>query len=152
MRNSDDERPVETVVAELREGMVQQRALLAGMEEKAGLQELERKCHIDEPVAVPPARLRFLGGVIVWLRKAVYHGVIKWCVRPARFRQNEFNRLSQGLDLFQRTRQILNEVDSLLPAFTFHLSENDHHFFNSSTDERKSSDKLLFRCSDCSPL
>jgi len=92
MKSSDDERPVETVVAELREGMVQQRALLAGIQEKAGLQELEQKCHIDEPVAVPPARLRFLGGVIVWLRKAVYHGVIKWSVRPARFRQNEFNR------------------------------------------------------------
>jgi len=109
---------VAVVLEELRSSVRQRRAELAASgaeseEAAAQLAELRQHEFVQEPRPVSPRR--GVGGLIVWLRKAVYHLFVKWFARSVLQQQNEFNQAAASIlaGAVERERELRREVGRL---------------------------------------
>jgi len=103
------------VLEGLRSAVRQRRAELAASgaeseEAAAQLAELRQHEFVQEPRPVSPRK--GVGGLIVWLRKAVYHLFVKWFARSVLQQQNEFNQAAASIlaGAVERERELRREV------------------------------------------
>jgi hypothetical protein len=110
-----EEQDVADVLARLRAGVRQRRAELATVsagtdEARFKLAELTAKEFIQEPMAVSPRPV--IGRALVFLRKAMFHIVFKWYMRPVLEQQNAFNQTVGRLiqDLVQSEERLAKQL------------------------------------------
>jgi len=77
------------------------------------LATLRQSEFVREPEPVSPRR--GIGGVVVFVRRAVFHLFLKWYTRGVLQQQNEFNRVASGLlaDLLERQQELRRELATL---------------------------------------
>jgi hypothetical protein len=115
---------VAEVLERLKAGVRQRQAELATItagtdEARFKLAELTAKEFVQEPMAVSPRPV--IGRALVFLRKALFHVVFKWYMRPVLEQQNAFNQTASRLvqDLVQaqdRLARKVREMDARLTA------------------------------------
>lgn len=127
-----DEPRVAEVLQQLRAGVRQRQAELATIgaatdEARFKLVELTAKEYIQEPICVSPRPV--MGRWIVFARKAFFHLLMKWYMRPVLEQQNAFNQTASRLvqDLVQSQEKLarqLRELEARLAAVEKRMREN----------------------------
>lgn len=127
-----DEPRVAEVLQQLRAGVRQRQAELATIgaatdEARFKLVELTAKEYIQEPICVSPRPV--VGRWIVFARKAFFHLLMKWYLRPVLEQQNAFNQTASRLvqDLVQSQEKLarqLRELEARLAAVEKRVREN----------------------------
>ncbi len=115
---------VAEVLQQLRAGVRQRKAELATIgaatdEARFKLVELTAKEYVQEPICVSPRPV--VGRWIVFARKAFFHLLMKWYLRPVLEQQNAFNQTASRLvqDLVQSQERLarqLRELEARLAA------------------------------------
>ena len=127
-----DEPRVAEVLQQLRAGVRQRQAELATIgaatdEARFKLVELTAKEYIQEPICVSPRPV--VGRWIVFARKAFFHLLMKWYLRPVLEQQNAFNQTASRLvqDLVQSQEKLarqLRELEARLAAVEKRVRED----------------------------
>jgi hypothetical protein len=127
-----EEPRVAEVLQQLRAGVRQRQAELATIgaatdEARFKLVELTAKEYIQEPICVSPRPV--VGRWIVFARKAFFHLLMKWYLRPVLEQQNAFNQTASRLvqDLVQSQEKLarqLRELEARLAAVEKRVREN----------------------------
>jgi hypothetical protein len=115
---------VAAAVERVRAGVLQRRAEAATLGDLAGeaqgaLVDLRASEYLHEPQ--PVSARPWVGAVLVFLRKAVYHLFLKWWARPVLEQQNRFNRAAAELlrelaEAAERRERRLRDLESRLQA------------------------------------
>ena len=127
-----DEPRVAEVLQQLRAGVRQRQSELATIgaatdEARFKLVELTAKEYIQEPICVSPRPI--FGRWIVFARKAFFHLLMKWYLRPVLEQQNAFNQTASRLvqDLVQSQEKLarqLRELEARLAAVEKRVRED----------------------------
>jgi hypothetical protein len=121
---------VAAAIERVRAGVLQRRAETATLDGGAAtgtLLELAASEYLREPQPVSPRPL--VGGLLVFLRKAMYHVIFKWWGRPLVEQQNRFNRaaaelLREQTEAAERRERRLRDLESRLQALERQAGEN----------------------------
>jgi hypothetical protein len=122
---------VAAAIERVRAGVLQRRAEAATLDgagaASGALLELAASEYLREPRPVSPRPL--VGGLLVFLRKAMYHLIFKWWGRPLVEQQNRFNRAAAELlreqsEAAERRERRLRDLESRLQALERHAGEN----------------------------
>lgn len=114
---------VAAAIERVRAGVLQRRAEIATLDDagagSGALLDLAASEYLREPQPVSPRPL--LGGLLVFLRKAMYHAFFKWWGRPLVEQQNRFNRaaaelLREQAEAAGRRERRLSDLESRLQA------------------------------------
>lgn len=107
----------------LRAGVRQRQAELATVtagtdEARFKLVELTAKEFVQEPMAVSPRPV--IGRALVFVRKALFHVVFKWYMRPVLEQQNAFNQTVSRLvqDLVQSQERLARQIREMEARLT----------------------------------
>ena len=99
----------------LRAGVRQRQAelatVMAGTDEaRFKLVELTAKEFVQEPMAISPRPV--IGRALVFFRKAMFHLIFKWYMRPVLEQQNAFNQTASRLvsDLVQSQERLARQL------------------------------------------
>jgi hypothetical protein len=112
---------VAVAIERVRAGVLQRRAEAATLDgagaASGALLELAASEYLREPQPVSPRPL--VGGLLVFLRKAMYHLIFKWWGRPLVEQQNRFNRaaaelLREQTEAAERRERRLRDLESRL--------------------------------------
>ena len=122
---------VAAAIEQVRAGVLQRRAEIATLDEagaaSGALLELAASEYLREPQPVSPRPL--LGGLLVFVRKAMYQVIFKWWGRPLVEQQNRFNRaaaelLREQAEAAERRERRLRDLESRLQALERDAGEN----------------------------
>lgn len=123
-----DRERVAAALEQIRAGVRQRRAELATLgerdeERKLVLLELKSREFVEEPTPVSPRPV--IGRLLVFVRKAFFHLLMKWYLRPVLQQHNAFNQTASRLlqetsvaleDLSRQVERLARRVEALEAA------------------------------------